>query len=340
MKKKIAIIGEKDIDSLAWHFEYTLIKMGFEAEVFGFNEGYASKINNLNYRFYYKLYKEAMLKISQQYEKKVYRELVDNIIDFEPDLTIVILRNIPPSVISSINNNTQGKVIFLTGDSLANLQRGYSLTSDFDAWFVKDKFMYSFMKNKLSLNVHYLPESFNPDFHKPPLNVRFGQLHESSVVGNLYPYRSKILERIMEENVDIAIYGSIPKWMNEKWHKLHTKKHVRLKEKSKVFYGTKVNLNTLHYSEIDAGNCRLFEIAGAGGFQICDRKGAIAEYFVEDEEIVCFDTIEELIQKVKYYIKHQDEAENIAKRGHERALKEHTYEHRINTIFEIIGFEY
>ncbi len=52
-----------------------------------------------------------------------------------------------------------------------------------------------------------------------------------------------------------------------------------------------------------------------------------------------FDTADELIKKIKYYLEHQDEAEAIAKRGHERALKEHRYEDRINKIFEIIGFD-
>jgi spore maturation protein CgeB len=128
--------------------------------------------------------------------------------------------------------------------------------------------------------------------------------------------------------------------MSKKWKKLHTNRYIRLEEKSKIFYTSKINLNTLHYGEVNAGNCRLFEVAGSGGFQICDRKEEIGNYFIEDKEIVLFDTLKELIDKINYYLEHQDEAEMIAKNGYKRAISEHTYRHRILKIFEIIGFRY
>jgi len=51
---------------------------------------------------------------------------------------------------------------------------------------------------------------------------------------------------------------------------------------------------------------RVFEIAACGGFQIIDRRDDLFEIFNEDE-IVTFDSIPDLIDKVKYYTKYPDE---------------------------------
>lgn len=328
--KKIAVIGKKDVDSLAWNISYTLTKMNYVAQVFEASGGLEQRILNSKIRFY-------LSKISTKYEHYVYLQLLEEIKGFHPDLVIVISRIVPPTIINEIKNQLKIKVIFWTGDAFINLERGYALISDYDAWFVKDTYMRDFMSNKLQLNVHLIPECHNPDFHKPPHDIAFGSKNDITIAGTLYPYRAKILELLVDK-FNIKIYGAIPRWIAEKWKKKHTGKYILLEDKSRVFYTSKINLNTLHYGEVNAGNCRLFEIAGSGGFQICDRKDEINNYFIEDEEIVFFDTTEELIEKINYYLEHQDEAEKIAKRAHQRALNEHTYEHRINKIFDIIGF--
>jgi spore maturation protein CgeB len=329
--KKVAIIGKDDIDSLAWHIDYTLNKMDFEAKIFKPSGGFVDKIINKKIQFY-------MQKLSSRYDNYVHNQLVSQIVQFQADLVIVILRSIPPDVISKLKKHLNVKVIFWTGDAFINLERGYALVSNYDAWFVKDTYMEDFMKQKLGLNVHLLPECINPDVHKAPENVEFGSKNEITVAGTLYPYRAKILEQLIGK-FKVEIYGTVPRWMDSKWKKLHTGKYIRLEEKSNVFYSTKINLNTLHYGEVNAGNCRLFEIAGAGGFQICDRKKEITNYFEEDKEIVFFDSTGELVAKIKYYLAHPAEAEIIAINAYKRAHNEHTYEHRIKKVFEIIGFD-
>lgn len=248
-------------------------------------------------------------------------------------------RNIPPFVIDLIKKETYAKVIFLTGDHLGNFERGYAFISNYDAFFVKDKYIVDFMKNKLGLNAHYLAESFNPDIHSHSLaKFNFGSLYDISIVGTLYPYRTKILEHLIDK-YNLSIFGSKPRWLDKKWNQYFKNEYLIGKKKSETFFQSKVNLNTLRYEEITGANCRVFEIAGSGGFQICDRKEGIKELFEEDKEIVMFDTMNELKEKINYYLKNQDKAYEIAQNARERALKEHTYEHRIKEIFRIIGFE-
>ena len=45
----------------------------------------------------------------------------------------------------------------------------------------------------------------------------------------------------------------------------------------------------------------------------------------------------DLVEKVRYYLKHEDERAAIAQAGYERTLREHTYVHRFRDIFGQMG---
>lgn len=84
---------------------------------------------------------------------------------------------------------------------------------------------------------------------------------------------------------------------------------------------------------------RNFEIPGCGGFTLTGHADNLMEYYVDGKEIVCFDSINDLIRKIKYYNAHEDERLGIAKAGYERTMREHTYVHRFNEIFCKVGLK-
>ncbi len=86
----------------------------------------------------------------------------------------------------------------------------------------------------------------------------------------------------------------------------------------------------------DLITARTFEIPGVGTFMLHQRTPEIQNYFIEDEEIACFDTVDELVDKVSFYLKHADAREKIALKGKERAWRDHTYEKRAQQLVEII----
>ena len=93
----------------------------------------------------------------------------------------------------------------------------------------------------------------------------------------------------------------------------------------------------MHYGEIQGVNCRLFEAAGCGAFQIADWKPGLAELFEPEREIVTFRTRDELKEKVDYYLAHAEERREIADRAYRRAHREHTYEIRLRKMFDVLG---
>lgn len=117
--------------------------------------------------------------------------------------------------------------------------------------------------------------------------------------------------------------------------KVHRRPPVQVGEATSFIYaGTKINLN-IALKGIEGGTTqRIMDIMGAGGFVLTNYCEETAELFEEDKEIVMFRTPEELIQKVDYYLEHEEEREQIARVGHERAMNDYTYEKKIKRLLD------
>ncbi len=111
----------------------------------------------------------------------------------------------------------------------------------------------------------------------------------------------------------------------------------------KIVSGSKVNLN-LHSStthdgvdpKCDAINPRLFEIAAAGGFQICDPCIGLDGFFDSESELPVYRDLKECRKLISYYLEHPKERQAIAEKARERALQDHTYERRAQQMLDLI----
>ena len=91
----------------------------------------------------------------------------------------------------------------------------------------------------------------------------------------------------------------------------------------------------VHYSDQIKG--RNFEVPGCGGFLLTGMAENLGQYYEIGKEIVCFDDRYDLIEKVRYYLTHEDERAAIARAGYERTMRDHTYARRFSEIFKQIG---
>ena len=100
------------------------------------------------------------------------------------------------------------------------------------------------------------------------------------------------------------------------------------------FWNFHRNLRSFFQKRIPQIKARPFEITGCGGFCITGEADDTESYYALEKEIVTYKDTPDLIQKVQYYLEHDDERELIAKAGYERALREHTYEVRLAEVFK------
>ncbi len=85
-----------------------------------------------------------------------------------------------------------------------------------------------------------------------------------------------------------------------------------------------------------AGNIRLFEATGAGTCLITDNKKNISDFFIPDEEIVVYDSIDEAIEKIKWLLDNPSYIDEIATKGQQRTLRDHTFQKRAAYLKNII----
>lgn len=82
---------------------------------------------------------------------------------------------------------------------------------------------------------------------------------------------------------------------------------------------------------------RDFEIPMSGGLMMTGYQEELNLYYEVGKEIVCYDTPEELLEKCRYYLKHDSAAEAIRQAGYQRARRDHTWANRFQQLFDHMG---
>jgi len=103
-----------------------------------------------------------------------------------------------------------------------------------------------------------------------------------------------------------------------------------------IFKTSKINLNFSGTGNRTGLKGRLSTVCLAGGFLLTEYTPGIENYFKIDKEIVCFRNTEEMIEKIKYYLNHDEDRRAIAQAGWKRAINEYTPFHMYSRVFDKI----
>jgi spore maturation protein CgeB len=112
-------------------------------------------------------------------------------------------------------------------------------------------------------------------------------------------------------------------------------------EMVRVFAESKINLGfaTVYSGGHEGGEelyhlrLRDFEIPMSGGFYLTRYTKELESYFDIGREIECYRSKDELINKCRFYLAHDDRRELIRKAGLTRSRASHTWEHRFTEFF-------
>lgn len=103
-----------------------------------------------------------------------------------------------------------------------------------------------------------------------------------------------------------------------------------------VFRNSKINLNITLRSIKSGIPLRAMDIMGAGGFLISNYQEDFYDNFIPGEDMVMYESIDDLVDKCKYYLEHENERIQIASNGAGKVLEKHTYDVRFKEIFDIV----
>ena len=254
--------------------------------------------------------------------------LTDSVHDLRPELIDRIRRASP-----------NAKLLGRFGDALSNFGRGYCFVAEYDRLFFKDHYIVDKLRAKLpSKHLYYLPQSCDRHIHHPvPVSDadrrRYGC--DVGLYGNGYLYRAECLKPLVGRDVKIW-GGGLPRWATHVTAPMFTGHYVAGEEKCRAMLSAKIALNPNHYAEIAGTNKRTFELAAIGAFQLTDTP-ALADVFDPATEIAQYDTVDDLLEKIDFYLARPELRAEMAAKAQRHAHAAHTYEHRWVAMLETLG---
>ncbi len=325
---KVLIPNYRTPDSFVDNVAHTLIKMGHSVTTM-------PAISNQNidakYKVFLRLAKQVVLKDNWTLQEKwLEKELKHNT---TYDLLLTLTQALPEELLHEAKKKGMVTAVWW-GDTPANMKKHGLLVDGWDKIFIKDQNAVKKLHG-LGLDASLLHEAMNPDWHKP-LYTHIN--NEVVVAGSFYDYRNYLVDKLLAKDVEMGLYGRrLSKWVSQRIKAIHREKFIVREDKSRIFGSGLACLNSTAMSEFDSLNCRAFEIAGAEGLQFLEYRASVHDCFEDGTEIKTFKSIEELIGLIDWAKKAPHEALRVRQAGHKRAMAEHTYEHRLNYIFNTIN---
>ena len=112
-----------------------------------------------------------------------------------------------------------------------------------------------------------------------------------------------------------------------------------LVEMPKVFRQSKINLNPTMRSIQTGLPQRIWDVLAAGGFLLTNYQAEIPEFLEIGKHLEAYETKQELLEKVAYYLEHEEEREAIAQAGHEFVKEQAGVVNRVTEMIRIITGE-
>lgn len=324
---KVAIPGVLADDNFADNAAYTLRAMGHEVHT-------RPRTSNAWLASPARRYARALVqKVAPEWPSAEERWLLHLARTTRLDMVLALTQALSDETIFALKRAGVPHVVAWWGDAPANM-RGMGLLSDgWDAVFLKDRNAVDKFR-RVGIHAEHLHEAMNPSWHRP---VAERENDTIAIVGNFYGYRQFLTRRLMDAGVPVALYGGrLPRWAAREIAARHSGRYVTREEKSRVFGAALACLNSTALSEGDALNCRAFEIAGAGGLQLLEYRPAVEDCFEPGREVLVFHSMEELIGLVAWARDNPEGARAVRRAGARRAVAEHTYEHRLRHILDVV----
>ena len=104
---------------------------------------------------------------------------------------------------------------------------------------------------------------------------------------------------------------------------------------TKIYNSDAIHLDIGRLYQSDIVTMRVFDVLACGGFCLAEWSPGLEELFVVGEELDCYRTLDEMLQKVEYWLDAGPEARRaVGERGRQRVLSEHTTAHRLRLLLE------
>lgn len=145
--------------------------------------------------------------------------------------------------------------------------------------------------------------------------------------------RVDVLQRLSKEHDVYLFSGRKPEDLNRIHYMGMTDYYTEMPE---VFRQSNINLNITLRSIKTGIPVRILDIMGVGGFVLSNYQAEMEEYFCAGEHYDYYADMEDMQEKVKFYLQHPDVRKKMAQRAQEIVSKNFTYENRLEEMFGLV----
>jgi len=172
----------------------------------------------------------------------------------------------------------------------------------------------------------FFPEASDPKIFYPMPDLP--KIHDVCFVGKCYGIRREIIMSLRKAGVRVITYGH--GWENGQ---IATSKVPKLFAQSKIVIG----VGTIsHCRNFFALKMRDFDGPMSGSLYLTQDNKDLHDLFEVGKEIVVYSSIDDCIEKVRYFLRHSEKREKIARCGLERVRQEHTWKKRFKYLIQFL----
>ena len=278
------------------------------------------------------------------------RDLVAAARAFQPDVLWMTGDNtvILPDTLEELKRATGAKLIYASGTSPIVFSKAIDRNAMrlYD-WVLVNDFYHGMQWRELGAQrMTCLPLSAcDPDFHRPyPLSDEEQRALACDITfvgtlvpNHLYSRRVHALEALSKAGFDLGIWSvhDVPASLRK-----HLRGPALGADMERIVSAGKISINPHGDFMLYGGNLRLFESAGAGVFQISDDLPGTRLWFPDvggTPTIALYQDEDELVERVRYYLAHDDERAGIARAAQAHVYAHHTYDQRAVQVEEGIA---
>jgi spore maturation protein CgeB len=151
--------------------------------------------------------------------------------------------------------------------------------------------------------------------------------YDVTFVGQPHGNRPEVIRAIQRAGIDVHVWGF--GWPNGR---ISQTDFVRIISLSKI----NLNLSNASVGRTDQLKGRDFEVPGCRGFLITKNTDDLGRYYEVGREVEAYESTDELIEKIRHYLKADAERDAISEAGYGRTMADHTMEIRLTQLFNAV----
>ena len=216
---------------------------------------------------------------------------------------------------------------------------------EYDCIFYTKPFWYSDVTKQIPLKAGaFLPHGYDPQLHRPmPLDERDISEYRCDVsfIATHTKYKETHVANLMtlRPDLNLCIWGDgwTARCGSPDLHRCIKGIPLLGDRFSKGIQAARINLAIMTgprkgASSGDLTTSRTYAIPASGGFMLHERNSEVLTLYKEGEEIECFDSAEELAEKIDFYLAHPQAREQIARAGYARCVTAYSYDNRMSEL--------